>query len=636
VSSSIPPSALAREYAEAALSCQAIDRARRLAIWIGDGRELTASGVLRPVVAAQACEALGIELPSPKLRSAGDVPELMHDWEMARTAGFIEIGSKRANAAAGLLELGPESAERVLGCWLNAAMAQFGFPVEPPCPGCLTVLHELSLSDGPVSLAELSNAVRAAEGGQQELDTATQTGLVPGIDPGQVSAPTPLWECPYCGEVHPDDPAQEHAEDAVGSLAEFGAAITGPGAAKGGTVRLTPLGRLLADSLLGALTPAPEADTADLIMTVGMMPPKIALHLSAPWLAARSAAGAVRELLRYAEYADPDQRMKALAIARNLGQGAAPRPFPPRRRPGFGAYARAWLSERDEPFVADPADEAWLLVESMSLAMNALPTGLAPLAFAAALQQESPQDLARALQDIGRSGHQDAERILAALSGFSGAVGAFGGVEEDEDEDEDEDDHDEDVIYQLKITLKDVSKPPVWRRVLVPAGVSLGLLHEVVLRAMGWDGGHLHAFGHGGSNYGPSDLEFELDNEDEDEDEVWLDDLLAEPGDKLRYTYDFGDDWVHEIRLEKVLPAGTATAPLTCLAGKGACPPEDCGGAWRYAALKQSLADPADDEHKEMLGWLGLDKGSDFDPAAFSVERVNARLLDLLDLLPEG
>jgi hypothetical protein len=630
VSSSIPPSALAREYAEAALSCQAIDRARRLAIWIGDGREVTASGVLRPAVAAQACEALGIELPSPRLRSAGDVPELMHDWEMARTAGFIEIGSKRANAVADLLELGPESAEWVLGCWLNAAMAQFGFPVEPPCPGCLTVLHELSLSDGPVSLAELSDAVRAAEGGQQELDTATEIGLVPRIDSGQVSAPTPDQECPYCGEAHPDDPAQEHAEDAVGSLAEFGAAITGPGAAKGGTVRLTPIGRLLADSLLGALTPAPEADTADLIVTVGMVPPKIALQLSAPWLAARPAADAVRELLRYAEYADPDQRLKALVIARKLGQDAAPAWREWARRPGFGAYARAWLSERDEPFVADPDDEAWLLVEGMSLAMNALPGGLAPFAIAAALQQESPEDLARALHDISESGHPDAERILVTLSGFSPAAGAFGGVEDDEDDEDEYEDDDE--IYQLKITLRDVSKPPVWRRVLVPAGVSLGLLHEVIRLAMGWDGGHLHAFSHGGSNYGPTDLEFELDpeNGDGDEDEVFLDDLLDEPGDKLSYTYDFGDDWVHEIRLEKILPGDSVAAPLTCLTGKGACPPEDCGGAWRYAALKQTLADPADPEHKEMLEWLGLDKGSDFDPAAFSAAKVNPRLHGLL------
>ena len=48
-----------------------------LAEWIGGGadtgRELTTTGVLRPAVAAEACRALGIELPSGKLRSAKDV-----------------------------------------------------------------------------------------------------------------------------------------------------------------------------------------------------------------------------------------------------------------------------------------------------------------------------------------------------------------------------------------------------------------------------------------------------------------------------------------------------------------------------------------------------------------------------------
>jgi hypothetical protein len=32
------------------------------------------------------------------------------------------------------------------------------------------------------------------------------------------------------------------------------------------------------------------------------------------------------------------------------------------------------------------------------------------------------------------------------------------------------------TLYQLKVTLRGVSKPPVWRRVLVHAGASLGEL----------------------------------------------------------------------------------------------------------------------------------------------------------------
>ncbi|MGH3290867.1 MAG: plasmid pRiA4b ORF-3 family protein [Trebonia sp.] len=172
------------------------------------------------------------------------------------------------------------------------------------------------------------------------------------------------------------------------------------------------------------------------------------------------------------------------------------------------------------------------------------------------------------------------------------------------------------------MTLRGVSKPPVWRRILVPVTMSLGELHEVIVRAMGWDGGHLHVFSDGMFQYGAPDGE--LGHQDEDDTE--LDEVLSGPGDKLSYTYDFGDDWEHDIRLEKVLPPDAATAVPACLAGKGACPPEDCGGAWGYASLKEAIADPADEEHQELLEWLGLDDPSDFDPTAFNLDYANARV----------
>ena len=62
------------------------------------------------------------------------------------------------------------------------------------------------------------------------------------------------------------------------------------------------------------------------------------------------------------------------------------------------------------------------------------------------------------------------------------------------------------------------------------------------------------------------------------------------------------------------------------MAGKGACPPEDCGGAWGYADLKEALADPAHEDHLDRLEWLGLDTSEDFDPSQFSAADVNTRL----------
>jgi hypothetical protein len=111
--------------------------------------------------------------------------------------------------------------------------------------------------------------------------------------------------------------------------------------------------------------------------------------------------------------------------------------------------------------------------------------------------------------------------------------------------------------------------------------------------------------------------------------EFALADVIVEPGDRLRYTYDFGDECDHDIKLEKVLPPDAdphAFAVPVCLAGKGACPPQDCGGPWGYANLKETIADPSDEEHEERLEWLGLEDPSDFDPAAFDLASVNARL----------
>jgi hypothetical protein len=177
-------------------------------------------------------------------------------------------------------------------------------------------------------------------------------------------------------------------------------------------------------------------------------------------------------------------------------------------------------------------------------------------------------------------------------------------------------------ILQLKISLVGVSKPPVWRRVLVPASMRLSRLHDVIQVAMGWTDTHLHAFEARGVDYGPPDPE--LDHVDERR--TAIGDVLSEPRDRMRYVYDFGDYWQHDVVVEKVLEAERGARYPVCVAGKGPRPPEDCGGVWGYADLRETLADSAHQEHTDMLEWLGLESAEDFDPTAFDVERVNALL----------
>jgi hypothetical protein len=179
-----------------------------------------------------------------------------------------------------------------------------------------------------------------------------------------------------------------------------------------------------------------------------------------------------------------------------------------------------------------------------------------------------------------------------------------------------------DPILQVKVILAGVADPPVWRRLLVPAAIRLDRFHRVLQVAMGWEDCHLHAFTDGRIRYGRPDPELRL----RDERKATVADLLPRKGGRARYTYDFGDDWEHELVVEERLAAEAGTIYPVCVAGEGACPPEDCGGPWGYEHLREVLADPTSDEHEDMLAWLGLDKGTDFDPHRFDLSEVNRAL----------
>ena len=148
----------------------------------------------------------------------------------------------------------------------------------------------------------------------------------------------------------------------------------------------------------------------------------------------------------------------------------------------------------------------------------------------------------------------------------------------------------------------------------MPIGTRLDTLAAIVELAIGWDGSHQHLFSDGGREYADSKV---------------LRDLLSKPGDQLCYTYDFGDDWNHDLDLEDIIHNDLGDTLPACLDGSGACPPEDCGGPWRYEELKEILADPDHEEHEDMLDWLGLESGDRLDPVRFSVEEVNSRLRQL-------
>ena len=174
-----------------------------------------------------------------------------------------------------------------------------------------------------------------------------------------------------------------------------------------------------------------------------------------------------------------------------------------------------------------------------------------------------------------------------------------------------------DSIVSLKVTLKG-TKPPVWRRLLVPGSMTLGDLSEAILTGMGWIGGHLHAFDVDGRQYGDPATTDDVANENR----LTLNGVVKSGVKRFGYTYDFGDDWEHVVAVEKTLAPAPGQAYPACVDGKRNCPPEDCGGVWGYAELLEILADPAHPEREERLEWIG----GDFDPEAFDASIADKRL----------
>ena len=178
-------------------------------------------------------------------------------------------------------------------------------------------------------------------------------------------------------------------------------------------------------------------------------------------------------------------------------------------------------------------------------------------------------------------------------------------------------------LYQLKITLRG-SKPPIWRRVVVRADMTLDRLHTIIQVALGWTNSHLHQFiagsGFARAFYGRPDPQFDaMGGGTLNEKRYTVADLAPVARRKFIYEYDFGDSWEHEVVAEKILPPDPAFKHPACLAGANACPPEDCGGIGGYYGLLEILADPKHPEHEQMKGWIG----GEWKAEEFSVQGVN-------------
>jgi len=175
--------------------------------------------------------------------------------------------------------------------------------------------------------------------------------------------------------------------------------------------------------------------------------------------------------------------------------------------------------------------------------------------------------------------------------------------------------------WQLKIELLDVA-PAVWRRIVVPETIKLPRLHQVFQAAFGWTNSHLHEFVIGGVRYSEPDPDFEDELEHVDERGVLLHKALGIDARCFDYVYDFGDDWHHVVLVEDQHIDAKPPTSIRCIGGENACPPEDVGGAFRYAEFLAAIEDPDHEGHEAYREW----SGGRFDPRAFDLAAAKRAL----------
>jgi hypothetical protein len=194
------------------------------------------------------------------------------------------------------------------------------------------------------------------------------------------------------------------------------------------------------------------------------------------------------------------------------------------------------------------------------------------------------------------------------------------------------------VYFQLKVTLLHIHKPPVWRRLAVASCATLYQLHHAINDAFEWDDMHLHSFKIGYEGFSTDFDGRPLEGERQGR-RYTLESVVYSQGQTFMYTYDFGDDWEHKIVVEsldcnssiKGLEDSDNPRVAYCLAGRGASPPEDVGGPWGFARLKEAMADPTNPENVETCEHYAENWDiEDWDPKVFDVWDCNLSVNDTL------
>ena len=147
-------------------------------------------------------------------------------------------------------------------------------------------------------------------------------------------------------------------------------------------------------------------------------------------------------------------------------------------------------------------------------------------------------------------------------------------------------------------------------------------MHHIVQAAMGWENRHLYEFSINNLRFADSRLVDEEYGDMKDVKTVLLEDVFPKIGTSAIYLYDFGDGWKHKLELIEISNAPQNELLPSLISGQKACPPEDCGGTFRYRELLEILTDPAHEEFENIKEWLGYK----FNPYIFNRITIKKKL----------
>ena len=123
----------------------------------------------------------------------------------------------------------------------------------------------------------------------------------------------------------------------------------------------------------------------------------------------------------------------------------------------------------------------------------------------------------------------------------------------------------------------------------------------------------------GGTGWGPRE-DYEFGDGPQDASTATLLSVIEDFSVKtMRYIYDFGDDWQHTIKVERIFADVPGLAQPFLLEATGRCPPEDIGGPQGYCEMLDALADPKHARYVEFVERYGS-----FDPAVVDLKGLEA------------